>query len=351
MNRLLFSCAIGIAATGLLLADALQAQQGPPPAQVKVANATLEQMAPMTLVPGTVVSRSNARISAEVGGRLLSVEDVGTPVKAGDTMAVIEDSNLRLQKTELEAEVQRARARLQYLESEENRLTQLEKANLAAATQIDQVRSDRDVARSELAVNRARLEQVNDQIRKFVVKAPFDGVIVERLREAAELVGVGTEIVRVLNPGSLEIIARAPLEYMPYVSIGDTIEIRMGERIEASAVRTVVAVGDEDTHVFELRLDIDADSFPVGQTVRVAIPMSDRREVVAVPRDALVLRSGSTAVFVINGDNTARRVEVTTGIGSGELIEIQGEINAGDQVVVRGNERLQPGQPVSVMGG
>jgi hypothetical protein len=89
----------------------------------------------------------------------------------------------------------------------------------------------------------------------------------------------------------------------------------------------------------------------VGQTLRVAVPNDERRDVLTVPRDALVLRPEGQSVFIVDDGNMAQRVDVRTGVGSGEVIEVFGEISEGDKVVIRGNERLQPGQPVSIMDG
>ena len=110
----------------------------------------------------------------------------------------------------------------------------------------------------------------------------------------------------------------------------------------------MVAVGDENTHQFEIRLDLVGSPFPVGQTVRVAVPASEVREVLAVPRDALVLRPEGITVFIIDANDQAQQVKVTTGIGSGDKIEIFGAVSAGDSVVTRGNERLQSGQSVNI---
>ncbi|HSH26549.1 MAG TPA: efflux RND transporter periplasmic adaptor subunit, partial [Wenzhouxiangella sp.] len=82
--------------------------------------------------------------------------------------------------------------------------------------------------------------------------------------------------------------------------------------------------------------------------VRVTIPTAGLREVLAVPRDALVLRGSGTAVFVIDDTGTARRASVSTGIGQGEWIEVAGPVQPGDRVVIRGNERLRDGQSVDI---
>jgi len=323
--------------------------QGGGPALVKVAVASMQDIAPVTLVPGTVVSRSDARLSAEVPGRLTSVADVGTMVLQGESLALIEDTSLRLLHAELEAEVTREEARLRFLVGEEKRFTKLAESNLAAATQLDQTRSDRDMARGDLAVARARLEQNLDQLARTSIVAPFNGVVVERLMTPGERVVEGSQVIRLVDQDDLEVIARAPLEYYPFARRGQLLDLRTGTLSAFGEVRTVVAVGDENTHQFELRLDLDGSPFPVGQTLRVSIPTSDSREVLTVPRDALVLRPEGQSVFIVDANNQAQQVRVTVGVGQGEHIEILGAVSPGDLVVIRGNERLQPGQTVNIM--
>jgi len=325
------------------------AQQDAPAAMIRVGKASIQSLVPMTIVPGTVVSRNDARLAAEVTGRLLEVADVGTVVASGDVIAIIEDTQLKLKKDEQRAEVNRAQARLKYLESEEQRYVTLAESNLAAATKLEETRSDRDVAHADLQVARARLAQTEDQLSRTRIAAPFSGIVVERLMMPGERVNTGSDVVRLVDPQHLEVIARAPLEYFSYLHPGQQLELKAGEEMETGIVRTVVAVGSENTHQFELRLDIAANRFPIGQTLRVSIPTSAARRALTVPRDALVLRPEGITVFVVNKDQTARQLTVTLGIGSGELIEVSGDLKDGDTVIIRGNERLQPGRPVSIL--
>jgi RND family efflux transporter MFP subunit len=333
----------------LLIIPALAGSQMGGPALVRVAVASVKDIAPVTTVPGTVVSRNDARLSAEVQGRLTSVMDVGTIVRKGEAVAEIEDTSLLLQKSEQQALVTRAKAKLRFLENEEKRFKKLAESNLAATTQLEQTRSDRDVARGDLAVAQARLEQIEDQLARTRILAPYDGVVVERLMTPGERVEEGSHVVRLVDQENLEIIARPPLEYFRFVHRGQLLDLRTGSQTAFGEVRTVVAVGDENTHQFELRLDLDGNPFPVGQTLRVSIPISDSREVLTVPRDALVLRPEGQSIFVVDADNLAQQVQVTVGVGQGDDIEILGAVSPGDRVVIRGNERLQPGQTVSIM--
>ena len=70
----------------------------------------------------------------------------------------------------------------------------------------------------------------------------------------------------------------------------------------------------------------------------------------AVPRDALILRRDDVYVFRIDGENKAERIGVRTGAASGSYIEVFGPISEGDNLVIRGGERLQAGRAVSVLG-
>ena len=346
MRKSMMQKSLLVAVAAIMMPLSVLAQFGGS-APVELSEAKFTTMAPTMQVAGTVVSRSNAFLSAEVDGRLIEVADIGSRVAAGDVVARIEDTTLTLRARELHSEITRGEARLNYLDAELRRFERLAETNLAAASQIDQTRSERDMAASDLEMVRVRLEQIEDQIERTRITAPFPGVVAERVAQAGERVAAGTRVVRLVNPDSLEIVARAPLSYYRFVRPGDELAINVAGDILHAPLRTTVSVGDEGRHVFELRLDLDV-SLPVGQTVRVTVPTADVREVLAVPRDALVLRGDGIAVFIIDEDNKARRIRVTTGIGEGEWIEVRGPIQEGDKVVIRGNERLRQGQEVSV---
>ncbi len=346
MRKSMMQKSLLVAVAAIMMPLSVLAQFGGS-APVELSEAKFTTMAPTMQVAGTVVSRSNAFLSAEVDGRLIEVADIGSRVAAGDVVARIEDTMLTLRARELHSEITRGEARLNFLDAELRRFERLAETNLAAASQIDQTRSERDIAASDLEMVRVRLEQIEDQIERTRITAPFPGVVAERVAQAGERVAAGTRVVRLVNPDSLEIVARAPLSYYRFVRPGDELAINVAGDILHAPLRTTVSVGDEGRHVFELRLDLDV-SLPVGQTVRVTVPTADVREVLAVPRDALVLRGDGIAVFIIDEDNKARRIRVTTGIGEGEWIEVRGPIQEGDKVVIRGNERLRQGQEVSV---
>ena len=332
-------------------AEAAAERQGPPPAPVRVEKAIQANLAPTASATGTVFSRNDARLSADAAGRLTWIADVGTRVSAGEAVARIDDTPIRLQRDAARAQVQRAQAQLKFLERELARLQSLAEQNNAAISAMEQTESQRDVARADLASATANLAELEDRLAKTRIVAPFDGVVTAREKNAGERVQVGEVVTRVVDPANLEVIARAPLTAGTHVNEGDSIELVAGDKRHVGTVRTVVPFGDARNHLIELRIDVPADEWTVGEPLRVAVPIAAPKSVTAVPRDALVLRREGAHIFVVGDDDIAKQVSVETGAGAGDMVAVKGDVTAGDRVIVRGAERLRAGQAVRILEG
>jgi len=339
-----------LAATGaLLLVWSMSARaQEPPPAPVKVSLAEVRSMASTVLAPGTVVSRQDAAVAAEVPGRLTWVADVGVEVEAGDVIARIDDHRLQLQLKDNEATIRRLEASLSYSDKQLARQRQLASQNIAAKNALDEIEAQRDMTAQDLVQARVAREQTLYQIENSSIQAPFGGRIVERYRDAGEYIPVGGEAVRLVDTRNVEVRAQAPLSVAAHISEGMEVSVREGKREKRSPIRAVIPVGDERSRMIEVRIALDGADWVIGSAVRVALPEEEPVEVVAVPRDALVLRQNAIFVFRLNDDDTVDQVAVTTGIGNGTYIEVRGGIRGGEPVVVRGAERLRPGQRVMI---
>jgi len=331
----------------VLFSSSAAAQEGGlPPAAVVVDKVRRTEIAPTISIPGTVLSRLDSRLASEVEGRVIWFADVGTVVAAGDPLVQLESTTLEIQREEYRGLVERERARLTFLEPEVVRLETLAAENNAAESLLNQTESDLAVARGDLGVANSRLRQIEDQIAKMTIPAPFDGVVSERLVNLGEMISRLDVVVRLVSPGNIEIASRAPLNAVAFLEPDSELAIYNDYRRGIGTVRAIVPFGDPESHMFELRVDVPADSWIVGESVRLDVPTAQPKQALAVPRDALILRSEGTFVYRIGDDQTAEQVWVTTGAGDGNLIEVEGNISPDDTVVVRGGERLIDGQPV-----
>ena len=322
------------------------------PAPVVVAEAKTTQLAPFTWVAGTVISRDDAKLATEVEGRLKKVLQVGTRVKAGQVVAHIDNTFVDLRIEEMKAAVEREKAQLHFQREEVKRLQRLAKQNNTAKTLLEQTQADREIARNDLEIARTRLRQAKEEKWRHEIRAPFDGVIAERYAQAGERVDTGDVVVRLIDPATMEVQARVPLKSINFIVENSKIKLQVDQPklvdVEGD-VRTIVPVGDERSRLMDLRINFRDVNWRIGQPVRVALPTDAPKEVLAIPRDALVLRRSGTSVYRVNGESKAENIPVQVGIASGDLVEVTGKLNPGDKVVIRGGERLRPGQDVSII--
>lgn len=337
-----------------LLCTATQAQTAAaPPAVVEVGQATPSTLAPTRWVPGSVVSRDDAKIASAEAGRLDFVAEVGARVKAGERLAKIDDQALRLRREELLAELHRTEARQALSRTQLERLRKLEASSAIARAQLDEAQATLETDAHIAARARAQLHQVEYDIAQADVRAPFSGVVTERYAQRGEYLQVGANIVRFVDTERIEARVQAPLALADKVRAGMQVGLRAGGMERSATVRAVVPVGDERARQFELRVGVDPALALVGSAVEVALPETAvaADAALAVPRDALVRRPDRTYVMRVSADNKAEPIAVTPGTSSGDLVEVRGALSVGDRLVVRGAERLSAGQAVSVQSG
>ena len=341
-----------IAVTMLLITPVAWSQDGQPafpPAKVQVAAAEMRNMAPVIEVSGTVVSLNDSRIAAEVEGVLTWLADVGDAVDAGAVIARIDPRLMRIEVARAKASVARFEADLNYREQQLARSEELATTNNVSANLLDESRANRDQALNQLADARAQLERATGDLKRTEVRAPFAGHVVQRLASVGEYIGLGEDVVRLVDTYRKEIALPAPISLTAFLRPGLEVAVRNGDIERRHEVRTVVPVGDAVSRMVEIRLSAIESNWLVGTPVQVSLPANNPVEAVAVPRDALIQRGGDSYLFRINDDGLAEQIAVNIQTTVGLWVAIADGVKPGDQVVTRGAERLAPGQTVEIL--
>ena len=323
-----------------------------PPAVVGVANAVTTELAPVHWAPGSVISRRDAKVASEQDGRVVRVVEVGQKVREGEPLAVLDDTALALQERQGAADLARIQAQLDMAARQEQRYAQLAAQQNIARAQYEQISADRDMLVQERARAQALLAQTRHQRTQMVVRAPFDGVVAERSVQLGEYVDTGSAVARLVDTGAQEVRVRAPVDLAQHLSVGMPVQVRVGRNAAAKErthpVSALVPVGDEASRQLELRIAMDVGELPVGTAVDVGMPGARKRSVVAVPRDAVILRREGDYVLRVASNDTAERLPVKTGAEVDGLVEVQGAVKPGDRLIVRGGERIEAGQAVTI---
>ncbi len=320
----------------------------PPPTFVVAQPAVKKNIAPTAMYSATVISRDDANLAGEISGRVTWVAEVGDEIKKADPVAKLDDVFIEQQVIEERATIQSEKAKFNLHSKEVKRFKKLLSSNNVAQNQLDEAISNQAVARSNIASAKARLAQAQERLKRTHILAPFDGVISERLLQTGEWADEGTTIVRLVSANNLEIQTHIPASALQFVTIGSPLTYTNGASKGEGKVRALVPVGGDVSRLYELRVSVTDSSLSAGNLLRIAIPTAHAREVILVPRDALVLRREGIFVYRINDESIAERVNVETGIADIENIEVLGAIQANDMVVTRGGENLRPGVTVTV---
>ena len=320
-----------------------------PPARVEVATAELRDMAPSIDVSGTVVSLNDSRIASEIEGVLTWLANVGDAVDAGDVIARIDARLLRIEVTRAQATVARLQSDLEYRQRQLERTEGLAAKNSVSETLLDEARAQRDQAQHSLTNAHAALERARADLERTEIRAAFAGHVVARLASVGEFVDVGEDVLRLVDTHRIEISLPASIALTRFIEPGMRLAVKSGDVTREHVVRTVVPVGDAVSRMVEIRLSAADSEWLVGTPVQISLPSDAPMSTVAVPRDAIVERSGQAFVYKVNGNSVAEQVTVQIRSIVGLWVGIADGISPGDRVIVRGAERLSPGRAVEII--
>ena len=313
---------------------------------VSVELAKTEQVNPTMWLPGNVISRKNSPISAELTGQLLWIEEVGKQVSKGDLIATIDNRHLKLQLARQQAQVKQHQANVSYLTKQKKRLSTLNQKNNTSLSELERIIKDLAIAKNEVIALEMQVKQTELDIEKSAIKAPFSGNISQRFAHIGELITLGRPLVQLVDTTHLDIKISAPLAIAQFIQADAQVLVKWQDKLIELPIRTWSKAGDQLSRTFEVRLAADNLNLISGSAVTVSLPKQDSKQAIMVPRDALVLREKETFVLTINNENQAKKVNVLVGQGVGRWVSVFGTLGAGDEVIVRGGERLSDGQKV-----
>ncbi len=310
--------------------------------------AVTKEVKPVMWLPGNVISRLNSDISAEQSGQLLSIVDIGSRVEKGAVIAELDDRQMRLELKQLKAQQRQLVANLEYLKKQQVRMDKLAENYSTAVSEIDRNRRDLQVAKEQQAAMALQIQQTELNLEKTQIKAPFTGTVNAHFVSLGELISVNMPVLQLVDTEHLDIQVAAPLNLSDFVTRSKGAQVKWAGELKTLPIRTWSTAGNQASRTFDLRLDATGLALFAGSAVQVSLPKSAEVTAVTIPRDGLILREKESFVFTVDEGYVAHKVNVQIGQGIDDWVVVNGDLNAGDQVITRGGERLQDGQTVRV---
>lgn len=322
-----------------------------PRAAMTVTTATVQSHAldRVVEVQGPIAPWQEAIISARVGGlTLVAVEaDVGDRVRKGQVIARFDTRMVNAELAQAKANLAQAAANAVQANANRDRTLRMqgrgavsEQDQQLAQTQAEMAEAQRQMAEAQLTAQQIRLQDCE-------VRAVDDGVISARVATLGQVAQPGTELFRLIRQQRLEWRVELNAQQMGRVRSGQAVSLDLpdGSRVKGS-VRQLAPSLDSTSRLGFAYVDLAQDSAArAGMFVSGRIHLA-QGESLMIPAEAVVLRDGRSAVFLVGEDDRASRVAVETGRRQGNLIEILQGLQAGERVAVRGAGFLADGDRV-----
>src|SRR5688572_13907894 len=357
---------------------------------VSVAAATEQPITRFLKVTGTLAAQEEADVAAEIQGRVIATPvERGTRVAEGADLIRISPAEAQAQATEAEAnaaqlegrlglsggteleidrvpEVANARAQLTLATGDFDRAKMLFEKQLLSKADFDQKSAQAEVARRqfEIARNgamqqyqallaaRARVVLARKALADTVVKAPFAGVVGQRLVSVGDYVQRGTKVASVMRTNPLRVQLTVPEQYSAGVGVGRSVSFEVdaspGQKFTGQVRYVSPALETNSrTLVVEAVVPNDSGALRPGSFATALIEQANRSPAILTPAAAVRTVAGTSRVFVVSGEKAEERI-VTIGQPVGDLIEITTGLKAGEKVATSSVAQLADGVRVSV---
>ncbi len=315
------------------------------------------------LLPGSVMPFADASIYARTSGYLEHwYTDIGTRVKAGETLAVIQTPELDAQLAQARADETTAQANFNYASATSQRWQEMLKTQSVSQQDADTKLSDMQARRAMLQSAHANVQRLAELVSYEKVSAPFDGVVTARNVDVGALVTAGGtpglaampgELFHVEQTDKLRVFVDVPQDDSPYVAAGTEVYLSVQQypdrRFAANVARTSGAI---DPVSRTLRVEVDVDNrdgaLMPGAYAQVHLALQDAHPALDLPVTALLFRpSGITVAVVDSGGKTALET-VTIGRDFGTSVEVKTGLAATDRVINNPGDAITAGEPVQI---
>ncbi len=325
-----------------------------PPAPVQVEKAAMKMVSKQLSIVGTVRANSQSIVAAEVSGlvAVFSIKE-GDRVKKDDVLARLKYHALELELNGQKAEKLRIRANFENAEKELERVKVLKARKSVAEKKYDNALYGHRALLHELDRAQAQIDALAYRITQKQVKAPFSGFIATEHTQVGQWLQPGSPVVTMVDISKVKVTVDVPERYISELVPKDAVDVviksvsgsRLSGRIDA-----ILPQGNAVSRTFPVKIILDNPGFKIksGMEAVATFNLASKQNALVVPKDAVVTAGENKLVYKVENKKASPVPVTVMGYYKGGAV-VKGPLKTGDVVVVRGNERLRPGQPVAVI--
>ena len=322
----------------------------PPPQAVTVAAAAQRNISGALTASGRLIPREETAVAADLNGYRVArvMVEEGATVRRGAVLAVLDDSLLRSQIDQVRANLAQQQVAAEQAAEQAGRVDGLDNQGVLSKEAIDNRRFAARSSRAAAAATRAQLNDLLTRQSHLLIRALYDGVILERTVRPGDTSSTGTAMFRMARDSEIELYAELPESDIAQISVGDPAEVVLASgRKLAGRVRLIGMRVDAQTGLSIARITLPRDP-ELRQGGFAQARFTRTFSVLAVPEAAVHFDADGASVQVVDGKDRVSRVRVRTGRRAQGLVEVVSGLTAGQRVAVKGSAFVLNGDKVKV---
>src|SRR6202046_1204348 len=313
------------------------------------------------VLPGATQPYINSPVYARASGYLVKwYHDIGSRVKKGDLLAVVDAPELDKQLAQAQADLETSRANSDLAKTTADRWQGLVKTRSVSKQSTDQAVDNQKASDSTVNSYAANQRHYADLVGFEKIFAPFDGVITMRNTDNGWLIAAGQntpgqELFQIGQISTLRVFVAVPEVYSRAARVGSkatlTLDEYPGQTFQGTVTRTSSSI-DMASRTLNTEVDIDNSKGLLlpGAYVRVHLALPAQIHSVIIPSSTLLFRTQGLQVGVVR-NNVAQLVPVSIGTDYGETVQITSGLSESDEVIEAPSDSLLSGTPVHIKRG
>jgi membrane fusion protein, multidrug efflux system len=299
---------------------------------------------------GDVQARQQTALAFRVGGQITArFVDVGDRVKVGQVLAKLDVKDAELQLNSARAQLESAQSAAKVAADEFKRFQQLLPINAVSRSQYDAIKNQYDAAQASLKQAQSNYDVSANQTGYNQLIANKNGVITQRNIEIGQVVSAGQAAYQLAIDGDREVVIGVPEQAISEIKVGQSAWITLWSKPQdkfAAYVREISPAADQSrTFTVKVALKEGQSAIQLGQSARVFFNQNIRNSL-SVPLTSVSANNNQAYIWVVNPDQTIRRVSVTLGRYGRDNVTVLSGLNAGQWVVVGGVHLLRDKQKI-----
>lgn len=304
---------------------------------------------------GKIEAVNSASLSTRIMGYVNEVHvKVGDKIKKGQLLVSINSADLIAKRAQVNAGISEANVAFQNAKNDFNRFTELFNENSASRKELDDITTHYNMAKARLESAKQMKNEINAQLSYTNIKAPFSGIVTNKLVNKGNMANPGVPLLEIETPGSFQVVTMVSEANISQIKVDSevTVEIKSLSKILKGKVVEVSTSSKNTGGQYLVKVSLESKEVKIlsGMYTTVQFPniKQVKSDIVLIPIDVIVTHGQLSGVYTVSQTNTALLRWLRLGKTFGDKVEVLSGLSANEEYIISASNKLSNGSKITV---